>query len=368
MKNDQRAVRDPSEWTRLVGEAAAWLTPYVAHRVPDSAVDDVLQEIWLAWWESRDRYEERGQRRAYLTRVANRRIADWFRSAARATPDEPLPAREPDPDRTAHELIQCGVQPGSLLWRRIIDDWSLSDLATHFRIPVGTVKSRIHHQGRTVRRMLDDWHRSTREDAPPCEHLRRTVLGVGPCPTCEDEWRVWHLIHARSHHYRGYQTTYMTVQSSLNLWLDCTLRVSRWTDGDWGCSRADFGPIRRFRDSQGRDLTGRIRRETLNGLPYWTYSLTPTDDPVIHLSQYVEASKAEAVGAIRPSRAGVQIPVDIHYGDESDGALAIELPRNMIVTRVDPPPHHVARVHGHPVLTWTGCAALPQPKVVARFQ
>ncbi|MGC8486792.1 MAG: RNA polymerase sigma factor, partial [Clostridia bacterium] len=199
MKIEQRAVRDPSEWTRLVGEEAGWLTPYGAHRVPQSAVDDVLQEIWLACWESRDRYEERGQRRAYLTRVANRRIADWFRREPRATPDEPLPVREPDPDHIAHELIQCGVQPGSLLWRRIIDDWSLSELATQFRLPVGTVKSRIHHQGRTVRKRLDDWHRSRgTEDPAPCEYLRRTVLGVRPCPTCQDERRAWHLIHARS--------------------------------------------------------------------------------------------------------------------------------------------------------------------------
>jgi RNA polymerase sigma-70 factor (ECF subfamily) len=369
MQNEQRAVQDqdPSEWSRVVGDETGWLTAYVARRVPESALEDVLQDIWLAVWESRDRYEERGQRRAYLRRVANRRIADWFRHAPLVTLDDPLPAATADPDRVAHELAACGVPPDSLLWRRIIDDWSLADLAADFALPLGTVKSRIHYQGRTLRRRLDDWHRSTREDAPPCEHLRRTILGVRPCPTCQEERRVWHLIQTRSHPHRFYQTTYITVQSSLNLWFDCTVRVVRWADDDWGCTRADFGPIRRFRDGRGRDLLGRVRRETLYGRPYWTYSLASPDTLLTHLSQYVQASDAEATGAIRRSRKSIQIPADIHYSEESDGALAIELPRNMTVTRVEPPPHYVARVHGHPLLAWANCAALPNPRVVARF-
>ena len=108
MDDREPVLQDPQEWTALVGQESGWLRRYVARHVPGAAVDDVLQEVWLSWWRFRDRYHEEGRRRVFLRRVAERRIADWYRSRRRDDRLEPVAVAPSDPDVIARELKSCG--------------------------------------------------------------------------------------------------------------------------------------------------------------------------------------------------------------------------------------------------------------------
>ncbi len=356
----------PEPLEAILAAETGWLQDRISRHVPEPAVEDVLQEVWLSWWAVSERYREEGLRRAYLARLADRRIVDWYRknpATVEATADMGT-SPFPDPDLISYDLIACGIAEGSILWQRIVDDQSLAALASAHGLPLGTVKSRIHHEGRALRRRLQDWHRAQKGQDVPCEHLRRGLLGVAACARCQEEQAAWEAIRTRSHAGRLFQATSVTVESSLAMWFDCTVSVARWNPGDCGATRADFGPLRRFSDETGRDLSSRVHRRTVAGLPYFTYAMRPGDSRVLQISQHIASGKAAAAG-LTAHRSGMDLVLDIHYGEESDGALVVELPLGMYVHRASPSPARTASIHGHTVLHWESCAALPHSPVIS---
>jgi hypothetical protein len=75
----------------------------------------------------------------------------------------------------------------------------------------------------------------------------------------------------------------------------------------------------------------------------------------------------ERHGILRPSRRTIRFDLEVFIGPQTDAAVVVELPRTLTVVRADPAPWRVTTVHGHPVLMWTACAALPRhPVVTAR--
>ena len=68
-------------------------------------------------------------------------------------PDE-LPSREP-PDADAFEAILARLPPAQreTLRIRFVEDCPYSEIAARLRIPIGTVRSRIHHALKTLQRM-----------------------------------------------------------------------------------------------------------------------------------------------------------------------------------------------------------------------
>jgi len=359
---------DPGAWADAACQEWDWLTARLARRLPPGAVEDVRQDIWLSWWTYRDRYQEAGRRRAFLRRLADRRISDWYRRFAGDAELPPMSAGDPDPDLVAQDLRACGIEPDSLLWRRILDEASLPSLAEDFRLPVGTVKSRLHYQGAELRRRLEDWHRDRLGLDPVCAHFRRGFLGARLCPRCADEWAAWRAVWVRSYPYRAFQASLVTVESALSVWLDCTMRVARWEEGDAGLCPVSLGPVRRLQDGRGRNLAARIRVTQRADGRFWTYAFRPGDDLIMHVSQRAAADQAEAAGVVRPTRSTVTIAVDIRYGGELDGSLVVEVPIGMTVSRVDPEPARVTRGHGRWLVMWTRAAALPcTPTIVARW-
>lgn len=360
---------EPGSFEAFLAADAGWLRARIKRRLPERAVDDVWQDILVSLWTGFDRYREEGRRRAFLARLADRRIADWWRKWAvmKESPCEVTPMPDPDPDRIARELEACGVTKGSLLWQRIVDDESLGTLALAHGLALGTVKSRIHYEGRELQRRLQDWRRAVKGQDVVCEHLRRGHLGVAVCPQCRDEQAAWRTIRTRSQPFRVFQATCVTVESSLSLWMDCTVSVAGWHPGDWGCTRADFGPLRRFVDGAGRDLSSRIRRRTMAGRPYFTYEMRPGDPHALHISQHIASETASAAG-LKRRRSGIDLVVDVHYGEESDGALAVELPLGMSVDAAHPLPNRMASIHGHTLLEWASGAALAHaPHISGRW-
>ena len=356
------------DWGQLLHDEGPWLARHVGERVPADAVEDVLQEVWASFWAAGVHYRDEGHRRAFLRTLADRRAADWHRAASAPGPWTGAPDGAGDPDFTSHLLQRSGVVPGSLLWRRVVDDWTLADLARHFGLPVGTIKSRLHYQSQALRRHLHEWYQEARSGDSACSHARSDLWGIPPCPSCQRDRAGWHLLASVTDPDAPFQLTYFTWDSALGLSLDARChfpwRRQSQMSRAYGCSRADFGPITQLRSVRGESLLGRVRRTVSVDAPLWTYDLYPRDGSAFRVSTHGSAADAEHVGALESGRHQVQLRTDISYHDGGSGTTVIELPPTLIVQQATPPPHHASRVHGRTVLVWRDCAALPRAPVV----
>jgi RNA polymerase sigma-70 factor (ECF subfamily) len=61
------------------------LRSFLARRVCPSAVDDILQETWLASWQALPRYSRRSRFKAWLYSIATRKCIDYYRQHGRCT-------------------------------------------------------------------------------------------------------------------------------------------------------------------------------------------------------------------------------------------------------------------------------------------
>ena len=141
---------------------------------PDEA-EDLTQDVFLKLYRSAPRYRRQGTFGAYCMRVAQNAWVDRRRRAAlrpRAAglqageprpgsgPAEPV-GREPAPEarlerqdeRTllAEALRQLGPTHAAVFELAVVQGVPYADIARQLGIPVGTVKSRVHHAVRKLR-------------------------------------------------------------------------------------------------------------------------------------------------------------------------------------------------------------------------
>lgn len=64
------------------------LRGFVARRLPDEAIDDVLQETWLAAWNDLPTFSKRARFKGWLYGIALHKCADFHRTRGRTTGDE----------------------------------------------------------------------------------------------------------------------------------------------------------------------------------------------------------------------------------------------------------------------------------------
>lgn len=141
---------------------APWLAVRLRRSLPASAVEDVLQESFLAVWRGASGYDGRGDAGAWLWGIARRQAATWLRRHGRPVavlPDEVRePVRDlsgPALDRIELERAFAALGPDTSPARRLADlvlvqERPLREAADALGIPEGTVKSRMH----TIRRRL----------------------------------------------------------------------------------------------------------------------------------------------------------------------------------------------------------------------
>lgn len=116
--------------------------------------EDVTQQVFVAAWQSRDRYQpERGSLQSWLFGIARHKCADRLRERTRAPlptathPDRPDPRPGVDllPERL---LLHEGLQRLAPAQRRALelafyDDLTHTQVAERLELPLGTVKSHI---------------------------------------------------------------------------------------------------------------------------------------------------------------------------------------------------------------------------------
>jgi RNA polymerase sigma-70 factor, ECF subfamily len=160
------AMRDPAAVSALYDRHSRTLYSLVHHILRDSAeAEDVLQEVFLRVWEKAATYDPLlGSPIAWLVRIARNRAIDRVRarrsrpvtqSADEAT-DERLfevMAAPADPERAtsiseqqsalAGALSRLAPEQRVLIEQAFFMGYTQSELAERFKLPLGTVKTRI---------------------------------------------------------------------------------------------------------------------------------------------------------------------------------------------------------------------------------
>jgi RNA polymerase sigma-70 factor (ECF subfamily) len=142
---------------------------------PDGAVD-VLQQVWIQVFEGFSRLREPAALRTWLYRIArgialNRIRAETTRRRIErqaADISEMGDEEEPRFDQTDVAALHAGLdrlgeQHREVLVLHFLEELSIAEIAEVVRVPTGTVKSRIHHAKRELRRWLErQGHESNR--------------------------------------------------------------------------------------------------------------------------------------------------------------------------------------------------------------
>ena len=129
----------------------------------EDAALDVVQDTWLVVAKNLRSLKDPTRLRGWLYGIVTRRAADWLRKSGKAEAQELTDtassasgrdtSNEVDAVRTA--LGRLPLEKRALLSMRYADDLDLEEIAEALNVPVGTVKSRLHHARADLRAELE---------------------------------------------------------------------------------------------------------------------------------------------------------------------------------------------------------------------
>src|SRR5262245_45268717 len=124
----------------------------------DDLADDLVQEVFRRAWQARDRYQENGSPRAYLLRIADRLVCDFYRRSSREVTLDEQSWQEVEPCQAGNEpsvaacrgearqALQTALDMLSPTQRRVLllryyGDMAFAEISESLQIPLGTVLS-----------------------------------------------------------------------------------------------------------------------------------------------------------------------------------------------------------------------------------
>jgi RNA polymerase sigma-70 factor (ECF subfamily) len=149
----------------LYREAGPQLLSYLLQRAADrETAEDLLQETFAAALRHPERLRAAASPRAYLFGIARHLAASASRTLRLADPlPQELASAEPDWDPRIEwmreAIAQLKPEFTEALELRLRHELSYEEIADALAIPVGTVRSRLHHAVRELRRKLES-HRN----------------------------------------------------------------------------------------------------------------------------------------------------------------------------------------------------------------
>ncbi|MEV4343607.1 RNA polymerase sigma factor [Actinoplanes sp. NPDC049596] len=167
-----RSRSRPEEFAVLFDRHAPYIHRYLARRLGDQHADDLVAETFLAAFRRRDTFRpEHGDVRPWLYGIATNLIAQHRRDEARAL--RLKRAVPPDTDTVCHaEQVAVDVTAAAL-WQVLTaaladladgdrdvflliaqEELTYEQVAAALRIPVGTVRSRLHRARTRLRAAL----------------------------------------------------------------------------------------------------------------------------------------------------------------------------------------------------------------------
>ena len=140
-------------------------------RAHPKAAADITQEVFLAAWKARDRFDpSRGPLAAWLVGIAKNKIVDTYRKEGRQVPE----ARDDDGSRVdrvaegkapidqladrllvTEALATLPERPRHIVQLAFFDDLTHEQIAEQTSVPLGTVKSDIRRGLARLRRYLE---------------------------------------------------------------------------------------------------------------------------------------------------------------------------------------------------------------------
>lgn len=157
------ATGDDTALRELFNRHSPWVAGRLRRAMPVDAVEDVLQETFIAVWRGSRSYKGQGEVGAWIWGIARRQAAMWARKHGRpeAIPEErvtedPAPAvgRRVDLERALSLIGPEGHEQRELIRLVFVEDRSLSDVAGLLGIPEGTVKSRLYRARKVLQAIL----------------------------------------------------------------------------------------------------------------------------------------------------------------------------------------------------------------------
>jgi RNA polymerase sigma-70 factor (ECF subfamily) len=157
------ATGDHGALRELFDRHSPWLAARLRTSFPAEAVEDVVQETFIAVWRGAARYQGRGEVGAWMWGIARKQAALWSRKRGR--PGASLDPRVvEDPAATATTTVDLegalatvgpeGSEQRELVRLVFLEDRSIADVAAQLGIPAGTVKSRVFKVRQLLRAAL----------------------------------------------------------------------------------------------------------------------------------------------------------------------------------------------------------------------
>jgi len=163
----------------LITRHGAALRRHLERYVSATDADDLLQELWLRVWQRAEQWDGRGRPLAWLLAIATNLALNHVRRrrgtvslavmAAEELEEMPASASDalvPGPedramwgdelDRIRSAMAQLPADKREALRLVRLEGRSLQEVAAELGIPVGTVKSRLHHAHRLLMERLEE--------------------------------------------------------------------------------------------------------------------------------------------------------------------------------------------------------------------
>ena len=140
----------------------------IGRRLVGTEAEDLVQQVFIAAWKSRDRFDpSRGSLAAWLSGIARFKAIDHLRAASRrpSSPSDQVGEMEPvEPlvDRVIDRLVLARALANLPLARRQVvelgfyDELTHSEIAERLDLPLGTVKSHMRRALEALQRELED--------------------------------------------------------------------------------------------------------------------------------------------------------------------------------------------------------------------
>ena len=160
------AAGDDAALRELFDRHAPWLAARLRRVLPAAAVEDAIQETFIAVWRGARGYGAAGAPGAWLWSIARRQAALWLRRNGRpetaldpafggAAVDPAADAiRAVDLQRAFAALGPEEAESWELARLVFVEDRPVAEVAAHFQIPEGTVKSRVYKARRLLQAAL----------------------------------------------------------------------------------------------------------------------------------------------------------------------------------------------------------------------
>ena len=155
----------------LIFRHQATLMNFLRHMgVQWDVAEDCAQEIWIKLYDYRHRYRPEAKLTTFLYLMARQKVLDHFRAGQRKkswldkikfwqeTERERLERPAPIGDLEVEmetQMMKLSEEHREVIVLRVVQDLSYQEIAEIIQIPLGTVKSRMHHALKQLREGME---------------------------------------------------------------------------------------------------------------------------------------------------------------------------------------------------------------------